>query len=268
MIRYWGEKQNLFHDVNSTHPPVFTIDPATWAIQGYQVPVPSRLGDMMDGRFILSRRIREQQLRILMNPAIGGVPDNVFPMWADLLANHFSMKEGTDRRISYFLIIELMKWQQDARSVSLFPPFGDQGPQFPESVLPLAQLEFKLFKTLRFGNHVDRDQCQLRDFRIHAALVVQYVLTTVRLYFAGANVPRRDENEFWKLIFEKLGFLQHPRCDFFMRSLRLLRLRDLKITFPDEVDMLEKVVKENANRMVQGHKLEFRARLTEALAQG
>ena len=257
IIRYWAESENPFY--NQVEQP-FRIDPATWeiTIPGFDVPRPD---DMIDADFSLRQRIQTQQVRVLINPAMGRAQDISSGTWSDFLVSHCSIIER-ELDISFLLILELLKLQQEARSVGLMHNFEDDGPFFPYSVGQLLYLENQLFKTIRFGGRVNPAACGHPAFRLMAVRVVRYRLTTTQIYL---DTMRGRKTEFWRTIHETLHGTWHVRCDFFMRSLELLRLGDLAATFGEQVEMLKEIIKESSRGMPIGQKTEYRSRLQQVL---
>jgi hypothetical protein len=173
----------------------FRIDSATWEIT-HEVFVVPRPADMIDANFSLSQRIETQQVRALINPAMGRVQDRFSGQWADFLVSHCAIIERQSDPL-YFLTIELMKLQQEATSVGLIHDFEHDRPFFPSSVEQLLCLENQLYKTIRVGILVveaENKQLEL-GFRLMAVLVVRYTLTTTQIYLD--STVGIDKKEFW-----------------------------------------------------------------------
>jgi hypothetical protein len=220
---------------------------------------------MIDADFSLGQRIQTQQIRTLINPATGRAQDKFSEMRINFLVSRCSIIERQPD-MSDFLHLELMRLQQEARSVGLIHNFEDDRPLFPDSVEQLLYLENQLYKTICFGFQVEPAACSQPAFRLKAAQVVRYTLTTTQIYLD--TTMRNKKKEFWRMVHDTLRRTWPTRCDFFMRSLRLLRLGDLAESYTKEVEMLEGTIKETAKGMLAGQKTEYRNRLQEVLKNG
>jgi hypothetical protein len=217
---------------------------------------------MIDANFSLSQRIQSQQIRGLINPAMGRAHDIFSGMWSGFLVSHCSIIER-EPDISGLLTIELLKLQQDARSVGLMHNFEDDGPFIPYSVEQLLYLENQLFKTICFGRRVSPVACDHPAFRVMAVQVVRYTLTTTQIYLDTTS--RDGKHEFWGTVHDTLQDTWHVRCDFFMRSLELLKLGHLAASYGEQVEMLQETIKKTSRGMLPGQKTEYRIRLQQVL---
>jgi len=257
IIRYWAESENPFY--SQVENP-FRIDPATWEITfpGFDVPRPD---DMIDANFSLSQRMETQQIRVLINPEMGRAQDIFSGTWTNFLVHHCSIIERRPD-ISDLLTIELLKLQQEARSLGLMHNFKDDRPFFPSSVEQLLYLENQLFKTILFGRRVNPARCDHPAFRVMAVQVVRYTLMTTQIYL---DTIRSRRNEFWATVHNTLHVDWNVRCDFFMRSLELLKLGDLAEIYGEEVQMLQETVREASRGMRTGESRDYRIRLRQVL---
>jgi hypothetical protein len=241
------------------------IDPVTWEVThtGFQV---AQRDVMIDSDFSLSRRIRTQQLYILINPAMGRAQDPGTGIWTAFLTNHCSIIDRPDHYLYDFLSIDLMKLQQEARSLGLVHRFESDTPFYPGSVEQLLYLENQLFKTITFGFHLIPSQCHEPEFRKIAVQIAQDTLTTIQNYLKTGNKIIKSKAEFWRKIHDSTSDGSHTRCDFLMRSLQYLRLGNLAEVYGKEVQMLRGVIVWNADAMLTGHKGKYRVWLERVMA--
>lgn len=241
----------------------FTIDPATWEIssEAFQIPQPQWIigaGEYFKAN--LREQIGSQQLCTLVNPATVRRNDRNIDAWTGLLQGSCLIRDRGDRGIGYFLEMELIKLQGESRSSGLLYNFEQNTTGVARAARQLRYLENQLYKTLRFAAEVCENYFLDPDFRLLAALVIQYTLTTIRL------CKSKETEDIWRTITDTFDDDRRTYM-FFIRSLCLIRIRNLRTSYTAQVDTVVETFREAIKRMPHGCRQGYTQTLDREMAR-